>query len=395
MRAALIASAVFLSGCGHKGPPDPIVVGQVVPLTGEAGAEGQRARNGVLLAVEEANASESKVRGRPVHVLHADSASGTDNGPQAARLVAINKVSALLGGTGAAETASLAAIAQARGVPLVAAGGMPGLAFHDFVFHLGMKPAEQGQGLARFASTELKAAKVVVVVRGSEASDGTTSSLCSAWASSFASGFRANGGALAGEWTFQKDEELKDLAERLRKNPPAAIFAAGVAKDLLALRKAGLPERVPVLFAGPEASLATLRTNPLPNPVYLATAFAADKLPSELSEFVQRYHKRFDEEPDAIAALAYDGARFLFEGLRRAEAMEGSKIRDALSQVTQWQSLTGPLYLDREHWASRPVFILCLANGTTKVVQRYVPANAAQGASALAVPGAARYAAWK
>src|SRR2546423_5759026 len=50
-RLAALALASALAGCSPKGPPEPLTIGQLVPLSGPARALGEHARRGAQLAV--------------------------------------------------------------------------------------------------------------------------------------------------------------------------------------------------------------------------------------------------------------------------------------------------------------------------------------------------------
>src|SRR5207248_11216804 len=74
---------------------------------------------------------------------------------QAVRLVAVNKVAALLGGTTPEEVEKLDR-ADKAGVPLLTASWFAPPSVSDYVFFTGLSPAAQGRALARFAAQKWK-----------------------------------------------------------------------------------------------------------------------------------------------------------------------------------------------------------------------------------------------
>ena len=50
-----------------------------------------------------------------------------------------------------------------------------------------------------------------------------------------------------------------------------------------------------------------------------------------MQNFVKAYRAKFNREPDAIAALAYDAVKVLADAMTRANSTEGPKLRDALA----------------------------------------------------------------
>ncbi len=108
------------------------------------------------------------------------------------------------------------------------------------------------------------------------------------------------------------------------------------------------------------------------------TTFAADGLTGRAQDFARKYQEQFKEAPDLAAASAYDGARLLFEAMRRAKSTEAKPLREALTGFENFDSLTGPLTIDKEdHGARRPVFVVRREEGRPKVVKRYDEKGAA------------------
>src|SRR5262249_51815514 len=111
----LLVCTVFVAGCWQKSEPEPMFFGQVVPLSGPEKAVGDRVRNGLILAVEEANKEENRVAGRRVAVLTPDGGASVDDvRHKAVRLVTVDRAVALLGGTELDQLEGLAAVAQSH-----------------------------------------------------------------------------------------------------------------------------------------------------------------------------------------------------------------------------------------------------------------------------------------
>jgi branched-chain amino acid transport system substrate-binding protein len=367
-----LVATVCLAGCRGKPAPETVLIGHAAPRTGPERARGLHAWQGIQLAVEEANRDD--VQGpvpRRLVVVQADTQGDRDPGPTAVRLITLNKVSAILGGTDPAAMEALAAVAQSSEVPLVGAAGRPGRPANDFVFQLGIRPAHLGRALARFALGPLKAKRAVVLADAGEGSDAVGSALTGAWAAAFANQFREGGGTMAGEWTFTTNSELKELGERLRSSKAGAVLVAGSPADVRELRKVMLTEKMAVLFASVEGSRGTLLTDPAGEGVYLVTAFVADAETPAAQQFVHTYRERFQEDPDVYAALAHDCATFLSGAIHEAKGIDGQKLQEALAGLETFVSLTGTVALDKDHGASRAMFIVRLENGQARTLRRY------------------------
>ncbi len=92
--------------------------------------------------------------------------------------------------------------------------------------------------------------------------------------------------------------------------------------------------------------------------VYYANHFWVNSDDPLVRKFVGDYKAKYDLMPDALAATAYDGARMLFDAIRRAPSTESGQIRKALAQIKDFPGVTGRITLDPERNADAPVYIL-------------------------------------
>ena len=375
----LLLVAVALAGCGPKNVTDPVYFAHLSPRSGPDKIVGEHAEHGIRLAVEEANQAADQVAGHRVAVLHGDTRGDPEVAQsEAVRLVTINRVAGLLGGTSAAEAEPLARIAQQYTLPLVTPAGLPKRLITPYVFSLGMSPVEQGKALARFVGEEpLQARRVAVLTNSREA-------ISVGVAAAFVEEFRKGKEHSATEWTYQEEKEAPASARSVVRDKPGAVLLAATARDtpqlIRELRKAGLDAKVPVLFAGPEATGQSGSMLPLPldadfeGAAYVATLFSAGAKTARLDAFAQKYQEKFGSAPDVHAVQAYDAARFLFEGCRQAKSFQGAKTRDELAKLTLFESLTGPLTFDGDQAPRRTIYVVRITGGKQELVRSYEPA---------------------
>jgi branched-chain amino acid transport system substrate-binding protein len=305
-----------------------------------------------------------------VEVLHPECGSDAEAiRALAVRLTTINKVSGLLAGTDPVAADIVASVAESSKVPLVAPAGIPGRSTGGYVFHTGVAPDYHGRLLARFAAEQFQRRSVVLIVNSAEGARSLPTSVSEA----FAREYRQAGGTIGGQWQYKTSAELKELAGRLQASPPDVVVLAGRVEDLEELRRATINEQLPIVYAGAEGAVPELQTNPMKNPVYLATTFVADDGPARAQEFARTYEERFHDRADVHAASAYDSARLLFEGLRRAKDVDGAKVKDALAQLKTFESVTGSISFDADHWAVRPLYVVSLDNGHAKTIRTIEP----------------------
>jgi branched-chain amino acid transport system substrate-binding protein len=367
---------LFLAGCGG-GSGERVWVGHLSPLSGADKKIGESSRHGVLLAVEEANEDpDTKGAGRHVEVRHADTRGDPATfGAEATRLVAVNKVFALLGGSSSAEIEAIKQIDR-PGLLISPAGLADDAQRGPGLFFTGLSPAQQGGALARLAVRE-KLGRVIVLVN--EDTQGHYRALAEAFLHThredWANKHPIMQSTLSGPRLFGKEISIAERAQALAKEVSTgtrldAIFVAGKGSDVVKLRAAMGAAKTPVLFAGNEGSLRELLQEPATRDgVYLATAFAADADAGAVQSFVARFKKRFDgREPDVHAALAYDSARILFRALRRSSHLSLDEIQKELSEMSELAALTGPLTFDKNGQARRTAFVARIDGGKPKTV---------------------------
>jgi branched-chain amino acid transport system substrate-binding protein len=166
----------------------------------------------------------------------------------------------------------------------------------------------------------------------------------------------------------------------LAKKPDAILFRGNVQALVAWLREVWSGEAsldLPVLLAGDDLIFYTgddLKTVvQLMAPAatfYIVTPFAVDDSLPALKEFAARYQERWSMPPTAAAGLAYDDARLLFEAMRRAQSIDGSKVRAQLAEL-RLDGLTGPISFDQQHAATRTAFIVKLSASQLQLLQRY------------------------
>lgn len=361
---ATLLTAYTLIGCNRSAESEPIYLGHLAALTGAERTAGAHAKQGILLAVEEVNQTEQFLHGRRVVFLHADTRGSAETAQQeAVRLIKVNSVLGMLGDGDPFVIERVGKVAQQYCVAFVSqSGGSPPL--REGVVSVGLASQWRGQVLARFAAEELKAANVFVIQSSGRPDD---VAVADAFDKAFPRGDKRSLESLSAK----EEKDQADLIARIKKAQPHAIAYAGDAvkfNTLCAkLREAGI--QAPLLYGGEDDSPA--RTNSdAAGVVYMTTAFAPDADVPAAREFVTKYQQRFHEAPDVHAALAYDGARLLFEALRRTTPPAAAKVREELLKVDSFNGVTGPMtFTDRT--AHRLAFVIRLEGGSTNVVRKF------------------------
>ena len=120
VRPALAALALLLTASvAAAGEPAPIKVGLFASLTGKEAAFGQATRKGVELAVEELNAAGGVLGRRFELVIEDNQSKAGESATIAKKLIARDKVVALIGEVASSRSLEAAPIAQQSRVPMI------------------------------------------------------------------------------------------------------------------------------------------------------------------------------------------------------------------------------------------------------------------------------------
>lgn len=365
LRPSLLAPFAALAlglGTGVRAA-DPIKIGEVASLTGKEATFGQSSHKGTLLAIEELNAAGG-VLGRPLVLLTEDNQSQAGEAVTAAtKLVAREKVVALLGEVASGRSLAMAPIAQRYRVPMISPSSTnPDVtAKGTYVFRVCFIDPFQGTVMATFAKNTLQARKIAILTDVSAA-------YSVGLAKFFRERFLADGGTIVADQKYSGgDKDFKAQLTAIRAAAPDAIFVPAYYTEaaLIAVQARELGLKIP-LFGGDgweSAKLIEIGGAAVEGCFY-STHYAPDVQTPAVQAFVAKFKQRFaGEVPDAMAALGYDSALVLADAIKRAGTTDGPALRDALAATKNFPGVTGATTMDAERNAQKAAVILEIKGG--------------------------------
>lgn len=352
---------------------DPIKIGEVEPLTGKEAAFGQSSHHGIQLAVEELNA-KGGILGRPVVLVTEDNQSKSgDSATITKKLIARDKVVAVLNGGTSAQCIESAPICQNSRIPLVAttATSPEVTEKRDYVFRTCFIDPFQGTVLAKFAFTSLKARRVALLTSASSTFSVGLSKV-------FRESFTAAGGEIVGEQRYAEgDKDFRAQLTAIRALHPDAIAAMGYYSEgaLICRQARELGLTCPLLSGdGWEAPELIEIGGPSVDGSYYSAHYSSESTAPEVQDFVRKYRARFDgATPDSLAPLAYDAMQILAEAITRAGTTEGRKLRDSLSTTHDFPGVTGRTTIDANRNASKSAVIIAVEHSRFRFIETISP----------------------
>ena len=374
LAALLVISGLTACAAETEEAPDVIKIGVNLELTGDVSVYGVPERNAFEQAVSEVNA-KGGIDGKLVELVIYDNAYDQAKAVQNTEKLIEDGVVAILGSATSGMTMAIAPVAKENGLVVFTPSGtnsavtMDGTVVNPYVFRSCFIDPFQGQVLANFASNDLAASKVVIMVNnGSEYSKEL--------ARIFTEQLNKNGGEVVETASYaDSDTDYKASLTSIATKEFDVLFIADYAKNAgliigQARSTAGLED---VKIIGPDGfedpqlnDLAGGAQNV--NNVYFSTHFSSLSNNQKVADFVASYQAftkaAGKEEPASVfAALAYDAAYMLFAAIDAADSTDPEAIRDSLESLPAFSGVTGDISFDALHNAVKPAFLIELNNG--------------------------------
>jgi branched-chain amino acid transport system substrate-binding protein len=374
----LLLAAVLLAGaaaCERKSDNavdanGDIVIGMYGSLTGDGASFGQSSKDGTQLAVDEINDAGGLLNGRKFKLLIEDDQSKPEEAASAVtKLITQDKVVAVLGEVASRRTLAAAPVAQRYQIPLItpASTNERVTKVGDYIFRVCFIDPFQGEVLAKFAFNDLKARKVAILKNIAEDySVGLTDSVTQH--------FTALGGTVLPPVGYSgADADFKAVLTQIRAATPDAIFATGYYSEagIIVRQARELGMKMPILGGDGWVGDALANGREALNNTFISNHYSGDNPAPIVQNFVASYRKRFEKEPDAIAALAYDAVKVLADAMTRANSTDGPKVRDALAKADV-AGVTGQLKMNPERNVDKPAVVqeVTYANRQVKFVYK-------------------------
>ncbi|AGC42547.1 receptor family ligand-binding protein [Myxococcus stipitatus DSM 14675] len=351
---------------------DTILIGEVGSLTGSEATFGVSARNGIEMAINEANAAGG-VRGKKLALRVYDSQGRPEEGAQAAtRLISQDKVVAILGEAASSVSMAMAEKAQAGKVPMITPTSTSAEVTKkgDYIFRVCFIDEFQGLVMAKFARENLKLSRVAVLTDNKSA-------FSMGLADVFTAKFKEFGGEVLRTESYAKgDTDFRAQLTAIKQVKPEAMFVPGYYTDVGIIarqaREVGL--KVPLLGGDGWDSdkLFELGGSALEGSYY-SNHYSPGNPDPVLQSFLAKYKQSYGGVPDSVAALAYDAGRVLVEALKRAPNSSGPALRDAIAATKDFPGVAGRITLDANRDAVKEAVIVKVAGGKAEFVTTVQP----------------------
>jgi branched-chain amino acid transport system substrate-binding protein len=371
LTSVLAIGALLVASCSRQS--DTIKVGEYASLTGKDATFGQSSHKGAVMAFEELNAAGG-VLGKKLELISEDNQSRPgESATVAKKLIAREKVIALLGEVASTRSLEAAPIAQNAKVPMIApAATNPAVTqTGDYIFRVCFIDPFQGTVMAKFAQDELKVTKVAILTSVSNA-------YSVGLANFFRETFTKNGGTVALEQKYTEgDKDFRAQLTAIKAAGIEAVFVPGYYTEAALIVRQARDLGITVPFFGGDGweseKLLEIGGDAL-NGCYYSTHFSPENKEPNVAKFVEKFKARWsNESPDAFAALGYDAAYVLIDAIKRAGTTDGPKLRDALAATKNFTGATGVTTIDENRNATKGATIIAIKDGKLQFYKTVAP----------------------
>lgn len=372
----VVLFSIGLISCNNtqnvKQEPTEIVVGEFGSLTGSTATFGISTRNGADMAFDEINKAGG-ILGKQIRVVVEDDQGKPEEAQTVVtKLVNKDRVVAVLGEVASSRSLAGAPICQQNRVPMVTPSSTnPKVTqIGDYIFRVCFIDPFQGYVMAKFATNTLKLKKVAIL-------RDIKNDYSVGLADVFVENFQKMGGSIVADESYSEgDSDFSAQLTSIKSKGPEGIYVPGYYTEvgLIARQTRKLGLTVPLMGGDgwDSPKLFEIGGEAL-NDCYYSNHYSVDDPSPAIVKFVAEYKKRYNEVPDALAALGYDAARILVDAFRRANSTDGPKVRDALSQTTDYPGVTGKITIDKDRNAIKPAVVLKVKDGKRVYVETVTP----------------------
>ncbi len=294
---------------------EPIKIGFIGPLTGDAASYGTDEKNATSLAVDEINQAGG-VNGRKLEVIYEDGkCTGQDAATAAQKLINIDKVKIILGGICSGETLAIAPIAQQDKVITISAfSSSPNLTnAGSYIFRIAPSDLEVAKSYVKVIVSETGYKKVAIL---SENTD-----YAMAARTVFNDETKNLGGTIVADETFKQGErDFRANITKIKSSGADAIFInaqSGVSSGLAIKQLKELGVKIPIFgnYTLNDENAKTVAGQALNGVIFFdLNGLTPDKGPIFLNKFNARFGKVQGNEIDAGAR--YDSVYMIANALK-------------------------------------------------------------------------------
>ncbi len=348
-----------------------IKIAAIYSLTGAAATSNAPSVLGVKSAVKKLN-EQGGLLGKKIELLAIDNQSSPIGSNVAAEKAARLGAIAIIGCNWSSHSLAVAKVAQREGIPMIS-----NISTHphvtrigNYIFRVCFTDIIQGKAMARVARTTLKAQTGVLFVN-------LNSDYGLVLSEQFKRYFEASGGSILSRLEYKDHSNLRhfqQLIDQVKKLKPDVVFIPGFVESGIIIREMSRTGITAIPLGGDgwgfddffKAGGSELKQG------YYCTHWSRQDSSALSLEYLA--HRQNKDAVWAAEILAVDAVNLLAHAIRKAGTTTNrSKIRQRLSQVRNFQGISGTISFDKNGDPIKDVIIVEIRNGSPLFHSRFNP----------------------
>ncbi len=308
-----------------------VKLGFAAPLTGPQSHYGEDMKNGLTLALEEANGQNIELDGKPAkfELVTRDDQADPRTAVQVAQQIVDEDVQGILGHFNSGTTIPASRVYNDAGLPQIAMATSPEYTQqnYDTTFRMMTSDTQQGAAAGEFIVNDLGAKNIALIDDRTAYGQGLADQVAKA--------VEANGGkVIAREYTTDKANDFTSILTNIKAKQPDAIFFGGLDAQSGPMRRqmATLGISAPLVSGEMTRSDTFLKlAGDAANGTYASLAGVPLQQMAAGEKFEADYKARFNVNPGVYAPYAYDGAWNMITAMKEAGSAKPEKYLSKLA----------------------------------------------------------------
>lgn len=360
----LFLVALLSSGCSNgkeQTTPQEIVIASANPMSGNSSDFGDMKVKAIQLAFDEVNHTGG-IDGKKLTLQIGDDESSPKEAYKLAVTLATDpKIVAVIGHFNSASTLAARNVYNGAGIPVITDSVNKAITdgTTPYLFRILATDQFAAEQLAEYTVQKLHHKKIAIIYVNND------------YSKDMKEYFRKKIRQLGGEITTMEiffEERTKNFnleLERIKATKPDAIFFVGYYKEaaLIARQARFIGLTAPIISTDGISSLELIHLGgEAVEGIRFNGSFHPSIVKNGSDKFAKDFKARYGKEPDTYAALAYDSAQILIEGIRKNGASR-ENLYTYLSNLKDYPGVTGNITFDDKHQVQAKIIILTVKNG--------------------------------
>lgn len=325
----LIVSMMFTVA---QGAGKTIKLGTIQPISGQVSAYGTQTRDAILMAVEEINA-KGGVLGRKIEMAVEDDEASPDKAKNAImKLVARDKVIAVIGALTSKCSLAITKYAQEKKIVMISPTSTNDTVTDagDYIFRACYNDSFQGEVVAQFSYETLKAKRAAILYD-------ITNDYSKGLTTNFSSKFKALGGQIVASESYStNDKDFNAQLTKIKATKPDVLFIPDYYSTISLIAKQVRSQGLTIPMVGADGwDEITNNAGDEVLDCYYSNHYSPDANDPEVKAFVKKYEAKYKITPNALAALGYDATYILAQAIQRAKSTDPAKIKVAMMKTNR------------------------------------------------------------